>query len=79
MNSSDESAAPSQHVQPIRGRLRQRKGVALILVVSFIVLLSALVVGFFSRVTTELTGARSYADGVGARQLAESAVSLVMG
>ena len=76
MNSSDQSAQP---MQSARGKLHQRKGVALILVVSFIVLLSALVVGFFSRVTTELTGARSYAEGINARQLAESAVSVVMG
>ena len=76
MNSSEQ---PSQHIQPVRGKWRQRKGVALILVVSFIVLLSALVVGFFSRVTTDLAGARSYAEGISARQLAESAVSVVMG
>ena len=79
MNSSEQPGNPSQRIQSARGKLRQRKGVALILVVSFIVLLSALVVGFFSRVTTDLTGARSYAEGVSARQLAESAVSVVMG
>ena len=79
MNSSDQPGFTSQTIHPIRGKWRQRKGVALILVVSFIVLLSALVVGFFSRVTTDLNGARSYAEGISARQLAESAVSVVMG
>ena len=79
MNSPDPSGFSPQTIPPVRGKWRQRKGVALILVVSFIVLLSALVVGFFSRVTTDLTGARSYAEGISARQLAESAVSVVMG
>ena len=59
MNSSDQPGQPSQRTQSARWKFRQRKGVALILVVSFIVLLSALVVGFFSRVTTDLNGARS--------------------
>ena len=82
MNSSNQSDQPGQpdcKIQPAHGKWRQRKGVALILVVSFIVLMSALVVGFFSRVTTELTGARAYAEGITARQLAESAVAVVMG
>ena len=79
MNSSNQPGHTSLSSQPGGKRFRQRKGVALILVVSFIVLLSALVVGFFSRVTTDLTGARSYAEGISARQLAESAVSVVMG
>jgi uncharacterized protein (TIGR02600 family) len=76
MNSSEPNG---KRIQKTPGKWRQRKGVALILVVSFIVLLSALVVGFFSRVTTDLSGARSYAEGVSSRQLAESAVSVVMG
>jgi uncharacterized protein (TIGR02600 family) len=80
MNTPDQPAQPLQPNQPARRRIwRRRKGVALILVVSFIVLLSALVVGFFSRVTTELAGSRSYAESISARQLAESAVSMVMG
>ena len=82
MNSSaqpDPAGQPSKLPHFKRGKWRQRKGVALILVVSFIVLMSALVVGFFSRVTTELTSARSYAESISARQLAESAVSVVMG
>lgn len=57
----------------------KRKAVALILVISFIVLLSALVISFFSRVTTDLASSRSYAEGVTVRQLADSAVSVVMG
>ncbi len=79
MSSPNFPAHSNQPLKPGAKRISQRKGVALILVVSFIVLLSALVVGFFSRVTTDLTGARSYAEGISARQLAESAVSVVMG
>ncbi len=82
MNTSDQpdpSGQPQQKSHLLRGKWRQRKGVALILVISFIVLLSGLVVGFFSRVTTELTSARTYAESISARQLAESAVSIVMG
>ena len=76
---------PAENTQPdpapkLAGLPRQkRRGVALILVVSFIVLLSALVVSFFSRVSTDLAGARSYAEGVSVRQLADSAVGVVMG
>ena len=70
---------PDQPPQPAGRRHIRRRGVALILVIMFIVLLSALVIGFFSRVTSELAGARSYAEGVNARQLADSAVSVVMG
>jgi hypothetical protein len=79
MNPSNQPGQSSQLIQPVHGKWRQRKGVALILVVSFVVLLSALVVGFFSRVQTDLAGTRSYAEGVNVRQLAESAVSMVMG
>ncbi len=52
---------------------------ALVLVISFVVLLSALVVAFFSRVTTDLASSKSYAEGVTVRQLADSAVGVVMG
>ncbi len=57
----------------------QRRAVALVLVISFVVLLSALVVAFFSRVTTDLSSSKSYAEGVTARQLADSAIGVVMG
>ena len=57
----------------------RRKAVALVLVISFLVLLSALVISFFSRVTADLTTSRAYAEGVTVRQLADSAVGVVMG
>src|ERR1700753_2649816 len=52
-------------------------GVALVIVLGFLVLLSALAVAFFSSVTTELKGARVFASGVTTRQLADSAVNIV--
>ena len=54
-------------------------GVALVLVLAFLVLISVLVVAFLSTVTTELTASKSSAAGVNARQLADSAVQAVMG
>ena len=79
MNTPIPSQQPDQPTPPLHARLHKRRGVALILVIAFIVLISALVIGFFSRVTTELSSARSYAEGVNVRQLADSAVAVVMG
>lgn len=60
-------------------RPRERSGAALIIVVAFLVLISGLVIAFYSRVGTELSASRSYAEGVNARQLADSAIGVVMG
>src|SRR5215213_307965 len=59
-------------------RPREQKGAALIVVVAFLVLISGLVIAFYSRVGTDLSNSRSYAEGVSARQLADSAVGVVM-
>lgn len=61
------------------GRFSGRKGVALVLVLSFLVLITVLVVTFFSSVSTELSGATSYASEANSKQLGDSAVQLVMG
>lgn len=58
---------------------QKRRGAALILVLSFLVLITALVIAFFTSVTTELSGAKQYAGGATAKQLADSAVQTVMG
>lgn len=79
MNTPIENTQPVHPNHPTRVGLKNRSGVALILVISFIVLISALVIGFFGRVTTELSSARVYAEGVNVRQLADSAVGVVMG
>lgn len=54
-------------------------GAALVLVLLFLVLLSGIAVAFLSRVGIETVSASSYSDGVTTRQLAESAVGVVMG
>ncbi len=51
---------------------------ALFIVLAILVLVSALVIGFFSSMTTEVKSSRSYASGVSSKQLADSAVQLVI-
>ena len=55
------------------------RGIALILVLVFLVLLSVLALAFFGSVATELQASRNFASGVTTRQLAESATNIVMG
>lgn len=59
--------------------LRKQRGVALVVVLVFLVLLSIFIVGFFSNSQDELTAAQSFTGEVSASHLAESAVSVVMG
>jgi len=54
-------------------------GVALVIVLAFLVLITALVLAFFSSVTTELSGAKSFSSETAAKLLADSAVQCVMG
>ncbi|MDR3402984.1 MAG: Verru_Chthon cassette protein A [Chthoniobacter sp.] len=54
-------------------------GVALVIVLGFLVIISALAVAFFSSVNTELKASRNFAAGMTTRQLADSAVQVVMG
>ncbi len=56
---------------------RNEHGVALVLVLLFVVIISGVVVAFFSNVTTESMTARSYASGASTKLLADSAVHLV--
>jgi len=56
-----------------------RGGVALVIVLGFLVLLSGLAIAFFSSVTTELGASRTYSNNITTRQLADSAVNIVMG
>ncbi len=51
----------------------------MVIVLGFLVILSALAVAFFSSVSTELKGARTFASGVSTRQLADTAANVVMG
>ncbi|HSH94225.1 MAG TPA: Verru_Chthon cassette protein A, partial [Roseimicrobium sp.] len=60
-------------------RSSRRDGVALVLVLAFLVLICGLVIAFFSSVTTELSTAKKYSDGVATKQLADAAVNVVVG
>lgn len=57
----------------------RQRGMALVIVLAVLVLLSGLVVAFFSSVTSDASSSAVYSNDVGAKQLAESAVNLVMG
>lgn len=54
------------------------KGAALIITLALLVLFAAVILTFFSQVTTETHTARAFADSLSTRQLADSAVGIVM-
>lgn len=61
--------------------LRKRSaasGAALIITLALLVLFAAMTLAFFSQVTTESRTARTFADSLSTRQLADSAVGIVM-
>ncbi len=58
---------------------RRRGGIALIIVLVSIVLLTILVVAFLTSIGTELKSSKVYANGSSVKLLAQSAVSLVIG
>ena len=55
------------------------QGIALVLVLVVLVLITGLVLAFFSSVSTELTSAKGYAGGGSSKQLADAATQLVIG
>lgn len=59
-------------------RLSQRRGVALVIVLAMLMLLSALLVAFMGKVGTERSSSRLVAQSFEARQAYDSAVNLVM-
>jgi len=54
-----------------------RRGIALVLVLSVLVLLTILVVGFLSRATTDRSSAAAYSDGGRTSLLADNAINIV--
>ena len=52
---------------------------ALVIVLGFLVIISALAVAFFASVTTELRAARNFQSNVSTRQLQDSVVNIVEG
>lgn len=62
----------------LKGHSPRTSGVALVIVLSIIVLLSALLVAFMSSVSTESASAKAAVRGIEARQVAESALNLAI-
>src|SRR5688572_11558494 len=62
----------------ISPRLHQSRGMALVLALACLVLLSVLVIAFLNSVKSDVSSSQSHADGVLSKTLAESAVNLVM-
>ncbi len=60
-------------------RGQRREGIALVLVLSFLVILSALILTFFTSVSTERASAAAYSQGTAAKMLADSALHLAEG
>ncbi len=69
---------PSFH-ETMLTRTHGRGGIVLVLVLAFLVLITGLIVAFFTSVTKETSSTSSYAEGAEAKQLADSAVQMVMG
>jgi len=57
----------------------RQSGVALIITLAMLVLLSAIVLAFFNTVKVDVSASKTYEDGVHARMLADSALNLVIG
>ena len=60
------------------GYRNQPGGIALVLVLGFLVILSALVLSFFTSVGNELVASQSAEASVSTRQLADAATNVVM-
>src|SRR5262245_14433531 len=56
---------------------KEAKGVALVIVLAFISLISALIIAYFSSVSTEMAASRTNATVADTRMLADTAVDLV--
>ena len=53
-------------------------GIALVIVLSFLILISVIILAFFSSVTSELTNSKAVANSATTHELADSAVNVVM-
>ncbi|XHR28390.1 MAG: Verru_Chthon cassette protein A [Chthoniobacteraceae bacterium] len=69
---------PNSSFPPFHVISRSRRGVVLVIVLAFLVLIAVLITAFFSTVTTETSSAGSYANGANVKHLADSAVQLAI-
>ena len=58
---------------------RRKSGMALVIILSCLVLITGVIVAFFASVSTEMNAAKGYSNGVSTKVLADSAVAAVMG
>ena len=77
MNPMKNFFSPRKHITIPRPD-RRNSGVALLIVLGMLVLLSVIVVAFITSVTTDLADSKAYESQVNTRMLADSAVSLVI-
>lgn len=68
----------TQDEQP-HSKTVHNRGFALVVVLGFLVLITALIIAFFTNVTTDSAATRSFTGQVNVTQLADSAVQVVMG
>ena len=78
MKHSHHNRSRHPQLQAAREEIRQG-GSALLIVLAFLVLVTVLVMAFFSSVTTESSSAKSYANQITTKQVADSALHCVMG
>jgi len=64
---------------PSQSARHARRGVALVIVLAFLVLLSTLIIAFFSSVQLEAQSSANYGASVAAKQLVQSALHVAMG
>lgn len=69
----------SKGIFPFLAKRNSSSGVALLIVLALLVLLTGLVMAFFTSATTELASAKSYAGGSSSQQLADAATQLAIG
>jgi len=71
----------SKKLRPMRKHSRHHsaEGIALVIVLGFLVLITVLVVAFFTSVTTEYSTVKTYTSGASARFLTDTTTNLVIG
>lgn len=66
-------------ISPVINAGKLRGGFALVVVLGFLVLITALIIAFFTNVTTDSAASRAFSGQVNVSQLADSTTQLVMG
>src|SRR5437016_3821495 len=78
LRANRKATAAAARPQAKRQQGKPASGMALVLVLAFLVIITGLVLAFFSTVTTELAGAKSYANEATTKQLADSTAQIAI-